>query len=150
MLVNTDGHCKSPLLVYGCMVITFGDCWVSDRYGQFDAEAVKVRGAYERKKHQSHITQESLANSLGVTQGVVGRWLNGHKRIPDDKLLRMSVTLEFNPLDVRPSISDYVDLANTVLSSKGRSTLLTKIAQLTEPEAAQLQGFLDFLLSQRK
>ena len=120
------------------------------KFGKWDHEAAKVRAAYAALKESDKITQEYLANRLGVTQGVVGRWLNGHKRIPDDKLLRLAVILGFDPLAVRPVIADYVDLANTVLSKDSRSSLTQKITSLKESELTQLRAYLDFLLSQRK
>ena len=123
---------------------------MTDKYGTHDKEAKIVRAAFITKKQQERLTQEQLANHLGVTQGVIGRWVNGHKRIPDQQLMRLAIILDFDPLDVRPEVKDYVDLANSVLSKEGREDLSTLIRLLSESESKQVRTFLDFLLSQRQ
>lgn len=123
---------------------------MTDKYGKYENEARTVRDAFFRVKRGAGLTQEKLANDMGVTQGVIGRWLNGHKRIPDAQLLKLAVILGFDPLSSRPQVKDYVDFANSVLSGADRGDLVQTIGLLTEPEEVQLRTFLDFLLSQRQ
>ena len=61
----------------------------------------------------------------------------------------MAVVLGFDPLEVRPEIADYVELANTVLSGERRSGLTQKIFLLSDEERNLLHSYVDTLLQRR-
>ena len=54
-------------------------------------------------------TQESLANDLGVTQGLIHQWLAGKTRIPDLYMLKLGKALSFDPISVRPELGEYAE-----------------------------------------
>jgi transcriptional regulator with XRE-family HTH domain len=59
--------------------------------------------------HLANKTQESLANDLGVTQGLVHQWISGKTRIPDLYMLKLGKALSFDPISVRPELAEYAE-----------------------------------------
>jgi len=73
-------------------------------------EAAPVMAAYERVRREEGMTQESLADEFGVSQGLVSSWLRGTDSIPDRVLLKLGRRLGFDAFEVRPSLVEYRDL----------------------------------------
>ncbi len=66
------------------------------------AECARLKAIWERKKSELGLTQESLGAKLGASQGAITQYFNGHTKIGDVLLLKMSYHLQFNPEEVRP------------------------------------------------
>lgn len=58
------------------------------------------------------LTQDSLADEMGVTQGTLSHWLAGRTVIPDKRLVWLGTRLGFDPCRVRPELSDYLKPQN--------------------------------------
>lgn len=52
------------------------------------------------------ITQDSIADDCGVSQGLVGQWLTGRTNVPDSRIKKLSEIMKFDPLEFRPSYKD--------------------------------------------
>jgi transcriptional regulator with XRE-family HTH domain len=75
---------------------------------QRDAEAKMLTKYFTAAQDlDPSLTQESLGDKLGVTQGLVGQWLRGFTPIPDRQLLRLGVLLGFNPVEFRPDLIQF-------------------------------------------
>lgn len=93
------------------------------------AEAAALSRFFESAKLiDPSLTQESIANEMDVTQGLVNQWLTGRSPIPDKRLVWLSRRLNFNPAQVRPRIKLSIDLAAT---EQERKTLMV---YLTNPD----------------
>ena len=53
--------------------------------------------AAELRTHARGHTQQSLADTLGLSQSTVGSWLRGHRNISHPQLLRLADALDFDP-----------------------------------------------------
>lgn len=72
---------------------------------QREAEAKALRKFFEHAKlEDASITQEGIANEMGVTQGLVFQWLSGRTPIPNKRLAWLSRRLKFDATLVRSSI----------------------------------------------
>lgn len=68
------------------------------------AEAQALRAYFDAaKSKEPSLTQESLADELDVSQGLIHQWLSGRTPIPEKRLHLLSRRLGFNPVDVRKS-----------------------------------------------
>lgn len=93
------------------------------------AEASALTKLFEEAKRvDPGITQESIANEMDVTQGLVNQWLTGRSPIPDKRLVWLSRRLDFDPAQVRPNLKLSIDLA---ASEQERKTLMV---YLTNPD----------------
>lgn len=71
-------------------------------------EASLVNQKFQDKKaRETGLTQEVISSELGITQGVVGQWLNGITRIPDKRLIWLASRLGFNAYAIREDLADY-------------------------------------------
>jgi transcriptional regulator with XRE-family HTH domain len=92
-------------------------------------EAAALMRAFERAQlSEPSITQESIANEMDVTQGLVNQWLTGRTPIPDKRLVWLSRRLNFNPADIRHSLKVNLDLAATDAERR------TMLVYLTNPD----------------
>ncbi len=68
-------------------------------------EGALLASAYNQKKSaEPTITQESIMDELGKTQGLMGQWISGLTSIPDRHLIWLGARLGFDPLDIRPDL----------------------------------------------
>lgn len=96
---------------------------------QRTAEAAALSRFFEAAKLiDQTVTQESIANEMEVTQGLVNQWLTGRSPIPEKRLIWLSRRLNFNPTAVRSKIKPSIDLAAT---EQERKTLMV---YLTNPD----------------
>ena len=58
------------------------------------------------KSSGKDITQDSIAEACGVSQGLVGQWLTGRTNVPDFRLKKLSKLMGFDPFEFRPSYKD--------------------------------------------
>ena len=115
-------------------------------------ESLLVKAAYRKAQmRENGLTQETLADEFGVTQGLISHWLRGHTRIPDDALLLLSVRLRFDPVEVRPELTEKFALAKKVLTNEDQvEALRTKLGQLTEDELSQVELLAEMLVLRRE
>lgn len=67
------------------------------------AECARLKSKWnEHKKSGRFSSQESLGAAMGISQGAVTQYFNGHTRIGDLTLFKFAHYLGFNPEDVRP------------------------------------------------
>ena len=77
---------------------------------QKKADGEKLREIFKQaQKKNKSLTQESFANEMNTTQGLLGQWLSGETSIPDKRLLWIAKRLDFDALEFRPSLQDYFD-----------------------------------------
>lgn len=79
-------------------------------------EARRLRDLWDARKRPLRLTQESLAEKLGITQGAVNQYFRGRIRIGAQVLLNFAKHLKFDPRDVRPSIYEEIPLITGDLS----------------------------------
>lgn len=60
----------------------------------------------ETQSKDKSLTQDSLAAKLNVSQGLIGQWLSGKTNVPDERLIKISLILNFAPYKLRPSLKD--------------------------------------------
>ena len=115
-------------------------------------EAQRVKEAYRNaRKVDPSLTQEVLADEFGVTQGLVSAWFSARARIPDTTLLMLCGRLGFDPLDVRPDLSDKLALAKKVLTNEEQAEQLWQmLAPLGEEELSQVELFVEMLLEKKR
>lgn len=110
------------------------------------AEAARLRAIFEAAQDRENgLTQESLADEMKVSQGLIHQWLSGKKTpIPDKRLLWLSRRFNFNPLDVRKSMAVNADL---IVTEQEREVMR---AYLTNPDFRKIvdtiaasAGYLD-------
>lgn len=111
-------------------------------------EAKKVKQAYLSSKVDTKLTQAAISRIFGVTQGLVQAWFSGATRIPDAAMFQLSSMLDFDPLEVRPSLRVYLVAASQLMDRKddGRTGMLvTLYEQMTEEQKDQLEDFAKFI-----
>jgi transcriptional regulator with XRE-family HTH domain len=115
-------------------------------------EALALRSAYRMARaREEHLTQDSLAHELGVTQALVSHWMTGMTRIPDTTLLLLSVRLGFDPVEVRPEIATDFALAKKILTNDDLvDELREKLDRLTKEELDQVELLAEMLLLRRE
>jgi hypothetical protein len=81
--------------------------------------------AFEKHKaaREPEITQDQLVFEIGrKSQGLFSQWISGTTRIADRHLIWLGKRLRFNPIDIRPSLSEYLQDKN--LTPKEAAILL--------------------------
>ena len=77
-------------------------------------EAEKLRSFFGiAQSSDESITQESIANEMEVTQGLIHQWLSGRSPIPNKRLVWLSKRLGFDAHEVREKIKSDTDLIPT-------------------------------------
>lgn len=66
---------------------------------------------YDRKAVEPLLTVESLAHEIGVSQGLISQWFAGRTPVRDVHLLWLGPRLEFDPVELRPSLRRYASTA---------------------------------------
>lgn len=137
---------------YSSIVTAYSSSHLEGVMDDKQREAALVKAAYKRMKRQEDsLTQELLAEEFGVTQGLVGHWLNGISRIPDATLLLLSGRLGFDALEVRPSIRENYLLARKVLTNEDEVDQLRELLdQLTDEELDQVELMIEILVARRE
>lgn len=81
---------------------------------QRNAEAILLRKYFERAQiDDASITQEAIANEMGVTQGLIFQWLSGRTPIPNKRLIWIAKRLGFDAAAIRSSIGTSAEAAPT-------------------------------------
>lgn len=76
---------------------------------QKQREGAFIKRHFEKMQAiEPDLTQESLANEVGVSQGLIGQWFSGATAIPDRTALRLSTRLNFDAFELRPQLIDYL------------------------------------------
>lgn len=88
-------------------------------------DAVRLKALYESKKKELKITQYTIADDLGITQGAVGHYLNGRNALNVDvasgfaKVLNVSIS-EFSPSLAAKAAAQAESLKEDVLEYAGK------------------------------
>lgn len=111
------------------------------------ADATRLKALYESKKKSLGITQQLIADALGITQGGVGHYLNGRNSLNVSvasvfaKMLQCSIA-DFSPTLAREA-SSYASAADANVSnprdynSTARYPVLSKVQAGTWAEACE-------------
>ncbi len=94
-----------PYWYWGCTIRTMKE------HGSLqDAvdEATKLMPYWWKARRELGLTQDKIAELLGVTQGAVHKWFAGKQRIPNERLLELAPLLRFDPTEIRPELERFV------------------------------------------
>lgn len=64
--------------------------------------AERAYSIWKQKKDELHLTQQKLAEIIGVTQGAISSWFHGYTAIGTNGLLKLAKVLGVEPTDIRP------------------------------------------------
>ena len=70
------------------------------------ADAARLKALYESKKKALGVTQYSIADELGITQGAVGHYLNGRNALNLTVAAAFAKILQVSIADFSPSIDE--------------------------------------------
>lgn len=68
--------------------------------------AKRLDGIFKEKKSELGLTQQKMADSLGVTQGAIFQWKSGKTPIGYEALFKISAYLKVSPSDIYPELVD--------------------------------------------
>lgn len=96
----------------------------------------RLRARWEAEREHRTFTQDDAAAEMGITQGAVSQYLNGHTPLGVVATLRFAKFLHCHPTDIRP---DYEHLLATELTSDA-----FEIAAAWEsiPDSDQMKDYL--------
>jgi len=92
-------------------------------------ECSKLQKIWLSKKKEKKLTQDDIANMLGVTQGAITQFLNGHTAINLTILLGFAKILGFDPYDVSPRLCNGFDFSSIYSSEDNEEIKNVKEAQ---------------------
>ena len=72
---------------------------------------VLVSKAVKMLKATKDIRQKDLAEQIGVSQGMLNQYLLGKKHMSGTKVMQLCWLLDIDPLHVRPSLAEFINLA---------------------------------------
>jgi len=81
-------------------------------------DAKRLKALYESKKKSLGITQQDIADALGITQGAVGHYLNGRNALNLSAALTFSRLLQVPVSDFSTSLAKEVDAASLSVFDK--------------------------------
>lgn len=85
---------------------------------QQQEDAKRLKSLYEAKKKQLGLSQASIAEDLGKSQGAVAHWLNGKLPLNAKAVAGFARLLQVNAADISPSIArEFTEHAATVSSA---------------------------------
>ena len=67
--------------------------------------------AVKMLKATNDIRQKDLAMAIGVSQGMLNQYLLGKKHMSDTKVMQLCWFLGIDPIHVRPSLTEFINLA---------------------------------------
>lgn len=68
-------------------------------------DAERLKALYESKKKDLKITQYTIADALGISQGAVGHYMNGRIALNVPALTSLAKVLNVSPADISPSLA---------------------------------------------
>jgi len=83
---------------------------------------------------KADITQEQLANNLGVSQGLIWQWLDGKTPIPSGRIPAIANIVGIRPTDLRPELADFAASITPAPLAQGQS--LSEMTRTASPSAA--------------
>jgi hypothetical protein len=91
--------------------------------------AVNLRRIWEREKAFRSFTQETAADELGWTQGMISQYLNLHTALGVEATLKLARFLRCNPLEIRPDLEHLVADESMTQSDVEFAALLSRIPE---------------------
>lgn len=79
--------------------------------------ATKLKAIYTSQKNRLGLTQNRLAEHLGITQASVAQYLNGVIPLNLTKVLQFAALLEVDPAEVYPELTKGLNVANVMEST---------------------------------
>jgi len=122
------------------------------RINQISTEQKQHEAAFLKSRMEAMgVSQDELADEMGVTQGTISKWCNGTKPINPERLIWLGGRLDFSPVELRPSLSSLASLP--LGDSQQEAELNMKMAQflkLASPEdIRRVSGLLDVFLAEK-
>jgi transcriptional regulator with XRE-family HTH domain len=107
------------------------------------AEGGRLKVIWERKKASIGIKQESFCSAMGLNQGMLQQMFSGKSAIPLETLLNLSIALDFDPREVRPSTSVTYQKMILAFAGKKDSKVLKELRGLSELGMAEIEALLN-------
>lgn len=119
------------------------------RINQIPLEQRKKEGAYLKSLLELlEISQDQLADEMGVTQGTVSKWCSGAKQINPERLLWLAGRLDFDAFELRPSLMAFSAGAERNATPSELEKKLARFLELADDEdQRKMSGVLDIFLS---
>lgn len=108
----------------------------------FDA-ARNAKKIWIKKKSELGLNQTKLANLMGVSQGSVASWFNGHLPIGTDSLLALAKILKVDPREIRPEFQYAVTSASF---PSDVTRIAQKLCALPQGVRSDLERTIDTIL----
>ncbi|WP_075881496.1 XRE family transcriptional regulator [Vreelandella massiliensis] len=67
--------------------------------------ALRLKNLYNAKKKDLGLTQTSIGNELGMKQGAVAQYINGHIALNYEAVIRFAKILQVKPWEIDPTLS---------------------------------------------
>src|ERR1041384_5965669 len=80
------------------------------------AAAANLRKLWDREQSFRSFTQESAADELGWTQGLIRQYLNARAAIGLEATIKFARFLRCTPLDIRPDLEHLISDASGAMS----------------------------------
>lgn len=119
------------------------------RINQLEPGQPEKEGAFIKARMAAlGVSQEELADEMGLTQGTISKYWKGSKPIPPERLFWLAGRLDFDAIELRPSLVKYIGVSD--LSGQKQIVLAKKIAKFmayaTPEDLHKLSAVLDAFL----
>lgn len=108
---------------------------------------MKIGLAIAMRREQIGLTQEELANAVGVSKASVCRWESGDiSNMRRDRIQKLAQALKISPLELLNEETDgfFSDIKENAPNDEIRSAIIEKVNNMSDEQAKK---FLDFLNS---
>lgn len=109
-------------------------------------ESARLKTLYREASRQTGITQEAIAENLGVSQGAVSHYLNGHNALNLNAAVAFSRLLGVAVADFSPRLARELDGCT---GRTAHSQLNAALADLSEEELREVMAQIE-LIKRRK
>lgn len=121
------------------------------RINQISVEQREKEGEVIRSRlEQLGISQDDLADEIGVTQGTISKWLKGSKPINPKRLLWLAGRLDFDAIELRPDLLESLGVSGEIHDKDAQ--LAKKMARFltlaTPADQRKLASVIDAFLSE--
>lgn len=105
-------------------------------------EGRRLKAIWERKSAADGVKQDSFCASIGLNQGMLQQMFKGQTAIPLDTLLNLSISLNFNPEEVRPGIAETYKKMTLALAGRDSKMALKVLQEMSDSGRAEAEALL--------
>jgi len=113
------------------------------------ADAVRLKALYKAKARQLGLTQELIADELGITQGGVSHYLNGKNALNTKVAAAFARLFKVSVRDFSPSLHNQIQNYYNRSGQDPIQDLAQEIEEFSPSEMAELKAQID-LIKRRK